>query len=439
MTQLQLRTEPSQTDDGADVLLDWFVDKAASTVKYKPEFLDGLGPSAVARDLLRLGCAVYCTDKVVRRAATSDAWTRELSLQVPVSDVALWDDARGELVSALSFLSGDHWDLNFVADTVAPPAVQPLAGDYDGVSLFSGGLDSLAGVIDLLEAGQRLVLVGHHDSSLTDSKQTKLHTALRHAYGPDRVTLRHFFLRPSGPRRGQARPLPRGGVENTTRSRSFLFIAAGVAVADAIGTTAPLYVPENGFIGINVPLTPARAGSLSTRTTHPLFMHRMRRALDLLGLGHPVENPYRLLTKGEALERSANRTLLLELAPDSVSCSHPEASRWAGRPQGNCGYCYPCLIRRASMHRVGRDHVKNRYAWDALTDADLLRRSSKRGRSLRALTASLGESERPEDVLTNGRVPNGETAAFFDLYCRGRAELRDWLSGAGPALRRRLR
>jgi hypothetical protein len=74
-----------------------------------------------------------------------------------------------------------------------------------------------------------------------------------------------------------------------------------------------------------------------------------------------------------------------------------------------------------------------------LTDAGLLQRSTKRGRSLRALTASLGQDERTEDVLINGRIPNGETAAFFDVYCRGRAELRAWLTGAGPELRRRLR
>jgi len=91
------------------------------------------------------------------------------------------------------------------------------------------------------------------------------------------------------------------------------------------------------------------------------------------------------------------------------------------------------------MHHVGSDVVKDNYGWDALSDADLLGRGSKRGRSLRALTSSLGQEERPEDVLINGRIPNKETAAFFDVYCRGRQELRAWLTGAGPALRRRLR
>ena len=46
-------------------------------------------PSPVAGDLLRLGGAVYCTDKIVKRSSAPDYWTRKLSLQVPVSNVRL--------------------------------------------------------------------------------------------------------------------------------------------------------------------------------------------------------------------------------------------------------------------------------------------------------------------------------------------------------------
>ena len=69
---------------------------------------------------------------------------------------------------------------------------------------------------------------------------------------------------------------------------------------------------------------------------------------------------------------------------------------------------------------------------------ELLTRTSKRGRALRALAASLGRPARPDDVLRNGRIPGGEAPAFFEVYKRGRDELLAWLTDAGPELKRRL-
>lgn len=438
MIAVQLRTHLDQQDAGAEVLLDWFEDKSASTVQYSSDFLEALAPSPVAMDLFRVAAAVFCADKIVSREDAPDFWTREIAVAVPVSDPTLWDGVKKGLGEALSFLSGDRWHLTFSADTIEAREVEAIDSEFSAVSLFSGGLDSLAGVIELLESGERLTVVGHHDASLTDNKQVELFKSLREHYGADRIGRRSLLLRPAAPNFSQARPLKMGDGENSTRSRSFLFIAAGVVVADALGPAMPLFVPENGFIGVNVPLTPARAGSLSTRTTHPLFFHLMKMVLGGLGLDHSVENPYRLRTKGEVLAASSAPDLLSSLAPHTISCSHPEAPRWRKRPQGNCGYCYPCLIRRAAMHRVGLDRSDD-YAWDALVDPELQGRSSKSGRSLRALAQSLARQASPNDVLTNGRIPNGEAPAFYEMYRRGRTELRDWLlSGASAELRRRL-
>ena len=434
--RFQVRTDPEQpVDADADILLDWFSgERGRSTVQYEPAFLRALSPSVVADDLFLLGGSVFCADKLALRAEATDMWTRDLELRLPVSDVDLWTAASDRLHEALSFLSGDRWKVDFVERDV--PSTDPREGleteDDEVVSLFSGGLDSLAGVIELLEAGQRVVLVGHHDSSLTDNRQTVLFAALSEHYGSDRVTQRRLLLRPAAASVMQHRALPQQEPENTTRARSFLFIAAGIAVADALGERTPLHIPENGFIGVNVPLTDARAGSLSTRTTHPFFVDRMRALLDDLGLRHALENGFRLLTKGEALERSPNRALLVRLAPETISCSHPEYARLRHLDQGNCGYCYPCLIRRASLHRIGEDRTAD-YTWDALTDATFLRRDSESGASLRALLTSLGTHERPRDVLRNGRIPNGETRAFYGMYRRGRAELSSWLKAGGAA------
>jgi 7-cyano-7-deazaguanine synthase in queuosine biosynthesis len=429
--------------DDTVVLLDWFADNhRGSTVQWNsPQhpFLAGLSPSPVALDLLRLGGAVFCVDKIARRDATSDHWTRDLELSLPVSDPERWRAAGPALHEALRFLSGDRWSVTFSS---APPteAPSPLpVATGDAVALFSGGLDSLAGAIELAESGRHLVLVGHHESSLTDHAQTELFAQLSAAYPGDQLTQRRLFLRPAPADPRQVRGLPSEKREITTRSRSLLFLSAGIAVADALGSGTPLFVPENGFIGLNVPLTAARVGSLSTRTTHPYFMDRIAALLDALDIDHPLENPFRLSTKGEALARSPRMDILRAVAPSSISCSHPEAARWPQGRMGNCGYCYPCMIRRASLHHIGLD-VAAEYYKDVLTDTALLQRTDRiRGRDVRALLARLGQPARMPDILRNGRIPNGEAGMFFELYRRGRDELRAWIAAGGaPAIVSRL-
>jgi 7-cyano-7-deazaguanine synthase in queuosine biosynthesis len=434
VTRFRLRTdrdEPVPTDADT-LLLDWFrgTHQQRSTIA-ATELLAGLAPSAPARDLYRLGGAVFCVDKVALRAETADGWTRELALDAPVAARARWQAARPALGEALDFLSGDRWTLRFRGggDVRGETRVRPP----DVVCLFSGGLDSLAGAIDLLEDGRDVVLVGHFDSGFVGGVQDTLARALRRTYR-DRVRLRQLRLAPAAPNRLQARPLPEER-ETSTRARSFLFIAAGLAIASAFGEDIPLYMPENGFIGINVPLVRSRAGSLSTRTTHPYFIAQLETALAAVGIANPIVNPFRLQTKGEALAGCHNGDLLTSLVDVSISCAHPETARWERLPPSNCGYCFPCLIRRGALHHVGLDAGAS-YRHEALTDDALLDEDSGRGADLRALVRGLARGPHPHDVLRNGAVPAADAAAFAAVYRRGRDELAAWLAaGAGPELR----
>jgi len=439
MTRVVLRvaSDDRPPADPDAVMLDWFAEgRAASTVQADPRFLQGLAPSTVACDLLRLAGAAYCADKLALRRLAPDRWTRVIDLDVPVADPTRWQ-AAATLGEALDFLTGDHWTLSFRTSAPHVDRRRSLRENVDAVCLLSGGLDSLCGAVDLLEEGRRLCLVAHYEGGLIPAVQIALAAELAEHYGTDHVLLRQLFLRPGAPSAAQARPLP-GTRERSTRGRSLLFIAAGLAVADALGPTIPVYVPENGFIGINVPLSRSRSGSLSTRTTHPYFLWRLGDAITTLGIGNPLRNPYRLQTKGEMLGGSRNRCLLERLAPRSVSCAHPEASRWRRRQQGNCGYCYPCLIRRAAMHAAGWDHGEA-YAWDVLSDAGVLEGNRRIGADLRAVLGAVAQRRAARDVLRNGPVPGGEAPAFAEVVRRGRTELLAWLASApSPAVRARL-
>jgi 7-cyano-7-deazaguanine synthase in queuosine biosynthesis len=332
-----------------------------------------LGQAAQGFLLMALG--VWAADKLLPRRAAADAWTRQITLHLPASDS--WSPLAPDLSRLLNFLTGDDWTLKFRPARIALglKGAWPHPWRPQAVLLFSGGLDSLVGAIDRLEQGQRLVLVSHYDFGQLASVQQGLAAALTKHYGADRV--QHLGLRVQFPE----------APELTLRSRSLLFLALGLAAAAAFGEGTPLVVPENGWVSLNPPLTQNRLGAYSTRTTHPHFLAQIGSLWPRAGLHHPLANPYADRTKGEMLAQCRNRALLQELFARTISCSRPVVARWQRQPAGACGYCYPCLMRRAALHRLGWDDGAH-YRLDVLATPETLRHRT-RGRDLRALLLAL--------------------------------------------------
>jgi len=434
MTTYQLRTRRDQELDApANILLDWFDgDGRRSTIQYRGSLRSHLAIPGVALDLLKVAAAIYCADRLTERP---DTWTRSIDLNIPVRELESWSTVRDDFAETVSFLSGDRWRFDVRGSTEPVNTPTEISEPIDAVCLFSGGLDSFTGALDLLAEGKTVCLVGHYGVGQTRQAQEGPWEALTRRY-KDQCILRQFFLQPAAPNADQQRPVPTSR-ESSQRSRSLLFLAAGLTVAAGYGPAVPLYIPENGFIGINVPLTGARAGSLSTRTTHPHFIAGFSECIRRLGITNPIVNPFRTMTKGEILAACQDQKSLRELANQTLSCAHPEAARWAQEEQTNCGYCFPCLIRRASMHHVGLD-TGNDYTYDALADnVDL---AQDKGNDLRALVRSLNRPSKPTDVLRNGPIPVEDIAAFAGVYERGRREILTWMTAAARSrnLRRQL-
>lgn len=386
-------------------------------------------PVPAARDLFTFAGAIYVADKKMPRRSTADAWTREFDVRMPVANPARWERARPALEEALAFVTGDRWRLRFREGIDRPPRSRKLDITYDAVHLFSGGLDSLIGAIDALERGNRVLLVGHHDSTMTEAPQRKLYTALSEEYG-DLAGFVPVRVKPNG--HAMQYPLP-SGRETSTRSRSLVFIAMGLVGASALGSDVPLRIPENGLIGLNVPLVPERSGSCSTRTTHPYFLARLRDALDSLGIRNPLENPYVLLTKGRMLQDCLNADLVRRIGPNSVSCTHPEQARWNGLAgfEKNCGYCYPCIIRRAAFHAIGADRFRKNYRIDVCRQPGFIR-EHVRGRDLRAVLSALCAPRERFAPLVAGPLPG--SVSFGDLaalHRRGLGELHAFFASKG--------
>lgn len=389
-------------------------------------------PSDAAYDLLNAAIAAYTADVRVPRRIAFDGWTRDLVLHLPVRSAG-WSEGSEVLTKLLRFLTGDHW---VVRTRRAPSSYRPSQGrvprrgarelDAKTVCLFSGGLDSYVGAVDLLDAGERVILVGHHSAGggATSTSQKDALAVLRREYPEQRSPLLQFWISPP---KGEERTS-----EITTRGRSILFLGLGAAVADGLRAER-LVVPENGLISLNVSLTNSRLGSLSTRTTHPYTMELFRELLTTIDVGVGVELPYRFHTKGEMLNGYSNNRLVRQGLDATMSCSHPGAARFAGRsPNVHCGYCVPCLIRRAAMSTLGSSDPTT-YATEDLSRP----LEGDSGSNLRALRIALDRYQKDPptlaDVLVPGPLPgtDEELAAYLGVFRRGLDEVRSLLSTTG--------
>lgn len=174
------------------------------------------------------------------------------------------------------------------------------------VALFSGGLDSLIGAIDALEMGSNVLLISHAGDGIASNAQKILFEALCNTYGKNRLSKWRVNL-------NFPESIICGAVENSTRSRSFLFSALGICASTGLQNVKELYVPENGFISLNVPLDLLRLGASSTRTTHPYYIARWNELLSLLDIKMIISNPYWNKTKGEMVSECKNAEILFDL------------------------------------------------------------------------------------------------------------------------------
>lgn len=348
-------------DVGSDTLIDWVSTKPNATVSFD---LDGkpLAPGlrGTTLDFVDLGVLVYLADEMVRRADAQDYWTRTIRCLVPVTDVARWQENTELLTKTLEVLSGDLWDFEWVPLS-APRHVsrhrRRLPLGFDVACLFSGGTDSLLGAVGLLREGKKVVLVGHQSEGQTAAAQKEMAAELGRMF-PGKTCLVQCRVSRS------VRETPNfqlaGKVERSHRPRSFLFLTLGIGVALRCGVQE-LFMPENGFMALNIPIQKSRTGALSTRTTHPSYMLKFADlAHRIAGFEGHIRNPFLTQSKTDML-RGLDPGLR-DLVLRSISCARP--SRFNNRGVRHCGYCVPCIHRRIALLEAGID-TPRQYAFDA--------------------------------------------------------------------------
>lgn len=314
--------------------------------------------------------------------------------------------------------------------------------------MFSGGLDSFCGALTLSENKKNTLYIGFREYNLLTNRQRELFDSINNSYSNLENELLLFNVNPWAPiQRGEEHK--KLAVESTSRSRSLLFIAGAISVASIIGKKTPVYIPENGFIGVNVPLTNSRAGSCSTRTTHPIFNNSLNKILNNIGIENKVSNFYWNKSKGEILEEHQNSKVFKQYAHRTLSCSHPCLSRYDKKKSDkvvtpcNCGYCYPCLIRRASFAKIGEDKICYNPLYELSKDF-ILNHNNIQGRAsdLKAVLFSLRryiEHKEDSDYIRNllikqGHLDNEELEGYEKVYRQSMEELLEMVTSNGKGL-----
>lgn len=402
--------------------------------------------SSVAFDFLVFAMSVYNADRAVSRAKYSEeGWKRNIHLRVPVVNVAAMERGLGCFRSAVNFLTGDVWEFEFVQAipyNYAPPLIQfENLQDYDRVSLFSGGLDSLIGFIDgcaQLPVAKKVLLISHVELGKEGKDQTRILGRCANNRLFNGKYDRAFIS--AGLRLHRGNTLE---TEATFRARSILFFAAGIYCASAISPDMPVTIPENGTISLNIPLDKGRRSACSTRTTHPVFLRRLQAALNAIGIHNPLVNPYQLKSKKDMVDdccqdEERNKALVL-LCSDSCSCAKRSHKRyWIRRDVLHCGACLPCLYRRVALSGV-EELSNERYGLDVFTpdEIQITRSDIKRNRDFRSLIYFLKNRCRREiietELIANGITGKAEVESYTNFVLHSYDQVKEWLSVNGNA------
>lgn len=374
-----------------------------------------------AVELIRLAVLAYLVDRTTPRPGRG--WLRTLELVVPVANPTRWDAATDRLGRLLNFLTGDDWSLEFVRRRAPRPRVVRATEPAPLVCLFSGGADSLCGLLVAASKCDALPhLVSHWDWTVTGGIQVDVLAAASSLMGGtptrDRVRIGRT-----------AKQIVSGAPfaeEGSSRSRSLLFLALGLAAASV--REAELWVPENGFASLNLPLAGERRGALSTRTTHPHFLDELAAIVRAAGIHATIVNPFEHLTKGEIFARAAKihgRAATGKLLSLTHSCARTGANYAGFNPATHCGVCFGCLVRRGAFAAAGLTDRTTYIERELLSDAGRRTRwlTPHRRADYETTRYAIRRRYQPEDVVAAALPARVRAAEALALANRGLDEL----------------
>ena len=314
-------------------------------------WINGFSPRAsISADLLDLAVAIHAVDRLIERPRDKTL-SFHIKIQVRNLDLFSKNDVGMLLNKILHWYTDDHWHFEFSKQTIGRqeeiqyrfPTEDSFAENAD-VVLWSGGLDSLAGLYTQLDNDpeSRYILVGTGSNAQVHAKQTELAKEMERLF-PKRILLQQV------PYSWSNTPSPEKNFY--ARSRGFVFMLIGAAFAHCVGRNS-LFIYENGIGAMNLPYSRGQSRSDQAISVHPLSVLYVNELVStILSTSFEVLNPFWLYTKAQMVE-SLNHTKGLELIKLSSSCDRHHRKE-GGITQ--CGICTSCLLRRQSIIAAGID------------------------------------------------------------------------------------
>jgi len=308
-------------------------------------------------DLLEIASFIYLADIGCRRGHALD-WVRKINFLIPVRDLNFWQDYKDLLIEIVSFLTGDNINFEFVKfeshekNIINTKYIPRKFRDHkkrkrpqgNCVALLSGGIDSFAGAVKLINENTRPVFFRHYTNEHKSSE--RIVDLLNNKYSfEDNLDYIYFSVRPlrNQPHEKRKQYTKPEHKEPSQRTRSLLYLALASIIANSINVNK-IFINENGLLAIHLPIAPARIGSFSTLTAHPIFLKKFSDLIgELFGKHFEIDNICLYYTKKELVDYLCDNSFKNEIK-NTISCMI--IGRMGGK---HCGTCIPCLYRRFAI------------------------------------------------------------------------------------------
>lgn len=243
------------------------------------------------------------------------------------NDVQTYTEVQDDFENLMEFLLDEYVRISFVnTKTIRNQSIQPLNPyDYEYLSLFSGGLDSIT--IPFLNE--------------YSNKNGILHHTITHniPHGKAREIFNKYFK--STKKQTLVTSTNKNKVQDPAylKTRGLVFLTNALCVASELNIPEVI-VPENGPFMINYPVS---AATDPTKTTDPYMIDLLTNIFNKITDSNIcVSIPFKDMTKSEVILSSGNP----QLRQDTWSCSYFQGLSCM------CGMCNSCLIRILSCYAI---------------------------------------------------------------------------------------